>query len=88
VGQPVSLNWAEGIVFIHAIIPPITSEIIGEDFLNGKLYIASVNYAIMDTYQPHVTYKSPQGEIAVPIINLSSNITFSKLAKWLKNRAT
>ncbi len=87
VGQPVSLNWAEGVVFIHSAMPPDTSELIAEDFLKGKLYYISVNFALMDKYEPSVTYKSPQGEIAVPIINVSSSNLLSKLAKWLKNQA-
>ena len=45
VGQPVSLNWAEGVVFIHSVMPPDTSELIVEDFLKGKLYYISVNFA-------------------------------------------
>ena len=32
VGEPVSLNWAEGIVFIHTIMPPTTGELVAEDF--------------------------------------------------------
>ena len=87
-GQPVSLNWAEGVVFLHALMPPDSSEVTAEDFFKGKLYITSVNFALMDKYQNHVTYKSPQGEIAVPIINVSSNYILSELTKWLKNQKT
>ncbi len=87
VGQPVSLNWAEGVVFIHAVMPPDTSELIAEDFMKGKLYYISVNFALMNKYEPSVTYKNPQGEMAVPIINVSSNNLLSELAKWLKTQA-
>ena len=83
VGQPVALNWAEGVVFIHTVMEPITNELV-EEFLKGRLYCIDVNFALMERYQPQVTYKSPQGEIAVPIINVSSNQIFSELAKWLK----
>jgi hypothetical protein len=86
-GQPASLNWAEGVVFIHAILAPNTSEIVAEDFLKGKLYYISVNFALLDKYEPQVTYKSPHGEVAVPIINVSSSYTFSELAKWLKSQS-
>jgi len=88
VGQPVSLNWAEGIVFIHAVMPPTTSELVAEDFLKGKLYIISVNFALMNRYKPSITYKSPQGEVAVPIINVSSNSILSELVRWLKTQIT
>ena len=83
VGQPVSLNWAEGVVFIHTVMDPITDELVDE-FLKGRLYCIDVNFALMERYEPQVTYKSPQGEIAVPIINVSSKRILSELAKWLK----
>ena len=88
VGQPVSLNWAEGIVFTHAVMPATTSELVAEDFLKGKLYIISANFALVDRYKPSITYKSPQGEVAVPIINVSSNSILSELARWLKTQTT
>ena len=86
VGQPVSLNWVEGIIFIHTIMDPNTSELVAEDFLKGKLYIISANFALMDKYKPFITYKSPQGEIAVPVINVSSNSMLSELGRWLKTQ--
>ena len=85
VGQPASLNWAEGVVFIHVVMQPITDELV-EEFLKGRLYYIGVQFALMDKYQPSVTYKSTQGEIAVPIINVSSSQLLSELAKWLKTR--
>lgn len=88
VGQPASLNWAEGVVFIHSAMPPSTSELIAEDFMKGKLYYISVIFALLDEYQPQVTYKSPQGEMPVPIINVNSSYILSELAKWLKTQKT
>ena len=57
-----------------------------EDFLKGRLYYVGVNFALMDKYEPFLTYKSQQGEIAVPIINVSSSQMLSELAKWLKTQ--
>lgn len=85
-GQPVSLNWAEGVVFLHTPLPPNASKLVAEDFLKGKLYYVSVTFAIMDKYQAHLTYKGPQGEISVPVINVSSSHILSELAKWLKTQ--
>ena len=85
VGQPVSLNWAEGVVFVHSVMPPTTDELV-EEFLKGRLYYIGVSFALMDKYEPFVTYKSPQGEIAVPIINVGSSQMLSELAKWLKTQ--
>ena len=83
VGQPVALNWAEGVVFFHTVMDPITDELV-EEFLKGRLYYIGVNFALMERYKPQVTYKSSQGEIVVPIINVSSKRILSELAKWLK----
>ena len=85
-GQPVSLNWTEGIVFIHSVMEPTTDELV-QEYLKGRLYYIGVSFALMDKYEPSVTYKSPQGEIAVPIINVSSSQILSELAKWLKARS-
>ena len=82
-GQPVSLNWAEGVVFIHSVMTPNTDEPV-EEFLKGRIYFIGVNFALMNKYEPFIIYKSPQGEIALPIINISSNNMLSELAKWLK----
>ena len=85
VGHPVSLNWAEGVVFVHFPMEPTTDELV-EEFLKGRLYYIGVNFALMEKYKPSVTYKSPQGEIAVPVINVSSSKILSELAKWLKTQ--
>jgi len=85
-GQPVSLNWAEGVVFTHVALEPNTDDLVAE-LLKGRIYYVGVNFALMDKYQSFVTYKSPQGEIAVPIINASSSKLLSELAKWLKTQS-
>jgi len=82
-GQPVSLNWAEGTVFIHSALP-LTNDKVVEQCLRGRLYITGVSFALMDKYQPSVVFKNPQGEVAIPIMNLSSNKTLCEVAKWLK----
>jgi hypothetical protein len=82
-GQPVSMNWAEGTIFLHSPLPLTTDKVI-EQFLRGRLYITGVSFALMDKYQSSVVYKSPQGEIPIPVINLSSNKILCELAKWLK----
>ena len=85
-GQPVALNWAEGVVFVHITMQPVTDELV-EDFLKGRLYYIGVNFALMEKYEPSLTYKSPQGEIAVPILNVSSSQMLSELAQWLKTQS-
>lgn len=85
-GQPVALNWANGVVFIHAPLPPNTDELV-EDFLKGRIYYVGVNFAQMDQYQPFLVYKSKQGEIPIPILNVSSSQMLSELADWLKTQS-
>ncbi len=82
-GQPAALNWAEGVVFIHITMEPVTDELV-EEFLKGRLYYIGVQFALMEKYKPVLTHKSPQGEISVPVINVSSSLLLSELAKWLK----
>lgn len=91
IGQPVSLNWAEGVVFVYSLIPPTTDELV-QDYLKGRIYYTGIAFALMEQYEPSVTYKSPQArlrekEIAVPIINVNTNKILSKLATWLKTQS-
>lgn len=84
-GQPVSLNWAEGVVFTHAPLSPDTEELM-EDFLKGRIYYIGVNFALMEKYQPSMVYKGQQ-QFPIPIINASSSKMLSELAKWLKTQS-
>ena len=85
-GEPVSLDWAEGVVFTHTVLQPSTDEL-EREFLKGRLYIVSVSFALMNKYQTSATYKSSQGEIPVPIINVSSSKMLCELARWLKTQS-
>ncbi len=84
-GQPMALNWAEGMVFFHNPLPPATDKLT-EDFLKGRLYFLNVSYTEMPEYMPVVRYKSPQGEILVPVLNVSDSNLLCQLAKWLKSQ--
>jgi len=81
-GQPLALNWAEGIVFLALPYPP-DSEIIIEEALKGTMYWASVMFASMPKYEPIKRF----GARELPIINQSSIPHFRQVAKWLKNRS-
>ena len=82
-GQPVSLNWAKGVVFTHSLLLPTTDQLM-EDYLKGRLYIISVVFALMPEYKDVLEYNSPQGKIPVPVINSSYSNTLCELAEWLK----
>ncbi len=80
-GQPLMLNWAEGIIFL---ISPYhsDSDIIIEETLKGTQYLASIAFASMPKYEP--ARKLGVGEI--PIIDQTSLTEMKQIAQWLKNR--
>ena len=81
-GAPVSLSWANGIVFIHSAMISETDQVI-EDFLNGKVYWANVSFAEMPDYKPIFETKE---KLQVPVVNLSSSEIFRQVAEWLKKQ--
>ena len=85
-GTPVSLNWAKGVIFAHAPLPPSTDQLM-EDYLKGRLHIISVSFALMPEYKEVVSYKSPQREeIPIPVINASDSKALCEFAEWLKSQ--
>jgi hypothetical protein len=83
-GQPVALNWAKGVVFTHTTLSPSTDQLM-EDYLKGRLYIASANFALMPNYKEVVHYNSPDGQqIPIPVVNVSDSKALCELAEWLK----
>ena len=84
-GQPASLNWAKGVVFIHSVLPPDTDQLM-EEYIKGRVYCANVSFALMPEYKSVVYYKGPEGEAPVPVINVSSSKMLCELAEWLKSQ--
>ena len=81
-GLPVSLNWANGVVFTHSPLTSDTKELVNE-FLNGRIYWTNVSFAIMPKYKPVIETKE---RVQVPIINVSSNPIFVQAIEWLKQQ--
>jgi len=81
-GAPVSLNWANGVVFVYSALPPDTEQIM-EEFLKGKVYWVNVTFAAMPEYKPVWETKE---KIQVPIINVSSNPIIRQVTEWLKQQ--
>ena len=82
-GAPLALSWANGIVFVYSPIPPDSDQLIDE-FLKGRIYWANVSFADMPQYKQVLETKE---KIQVPVINTSSNATFSQVTEWLKNQS-
>jgi len=45
-GLPVIAQWADGVLFIHSLLPPDTNDLM-ERYLEGMIFWSSVNFALM-----------------------------------------
>ena len=79
IGQP--LVWVDGVIFEKGGLRD-TDDIIKEK-LEGKLHWNHLHYAILEKYQPE--FKITQGNIRIPVVNVSNNKTFREMAKWIKS---
>ena len=77
-GSPIS--WANGIAFEHHVMPP-TDEIIKEQ-IQGKIHWSHLAFAFMPRYQQVITI--PDGNVRIPILDLSDNEIFRDVAEWVK----
>jgi hypothetical protein len=82
-GKLSGLYWAEGVVFLYFPLPAST-EIAAKALIDEKrVYWTFVGYALMPKYQPTIETKE---KIIVPVIDVSSNPMFRKVANWLKEQ--
>jgi len=77
-GQPILLNWAEGVVFISQPIPPPEMP---EEYAKGELYIASISFAPMDEFSHNVR----SGNTEMPVIDVSRSPLSQQLGRFLKS---
>ena len=77
-GRPIILNWAEGIVFHHSPLPFNTKELLKER-KNGRIYWASVIFALMPNYVPTLKI----GPRDIPVVS-TPNLLLRRAAKWIK----
>jgi hypothetical protein len=82
-GKPAGLYWAEGVVFLYFPLPASTEAAAKELIENGRVYWTFVGYALMPKYQSTIETKE---KIIVPVIDMSSNPMFKKVASWLKEQ--
>lgn len=81
-GAPVSLNWANGLVFVYSPLTP-ENDLVLKAFLEGKIYWTNVSFAEMPNYKPLVETKE---RVQVPIINASSSSIIVQVMEWLKQQ--
>jgi hypothetical protein len=82
-GKTAGLYWAEGVVFLYFPLPASTSAVAKELIENKRVYWTFVGFAIMPKYQPIIETKE---KMIVPVIDMSSNAVFRKVALWLKEQ--
>ena len=80
-GKLAGLYWAEGIVFLYFPLPASTETAAKELIENKRVYWTFVGYSLMQKYQPTIETKE---KMIVPVIDMSSNPMFRKVASWLK----
>jgi len=82
-GKLAGLYWAEGVVFLYFPLPAST-EIAAKALIeNNRVYWTFVGYSLMPKYQSTIETKE---KIIVPVIDMSSNPMFRKVASWLKEQ--
>ncbi|MCS7114359.1 MAG: hypothetical protein RMJ15_07715 [Nitrososphaerota archaeon] len=82
-GKAAGLYWAEGVVFLYFPLPVATETAAKALVENKRVYWTFVGYALMPKYQPLIETKE---KIMVPVIDMSSNPMFRKVANWLKEQ--
>jgi hypothetical protein len=80
-GQPLFLNWAEGVVFIAIPASTDISEV-DAHITKGTVYFAGVTYSTMSKYRSSVQ----TGVDTIPIVDQSRSPVFLSIAKWIKER--
>jgi len=82
-GKLAGVYWAEGVVFLYFPLPAST-EVAAKELIESKrVYWTFVGYALMPKYHPTIETKE---KMIVPVIDMSSNPMFRKIANWLKER--
>lgn len=80
-GKLAWLYWAEGIVFLYFPLPASTETAAKALIEDKRVYWTFVAYSLMPKYQPTIETKE---KMIVPVIDMSSNPMFRKVASWLK----
>jgi len=82
-GKTAGLYWTEGVVFLYFPLPASTETAAKALVESRRVYWTFVGYALMPKYQPIIETKE---KIMVPVIDISSNPMFRKVANWLKEQ--
>lgn len=81
-GLPVMAQWAEGLIFVYFPLAPDTEELM-ENYLKGRIFWSSVNFALMPKYSPSIRV----GGLEIPVLDVSGHPVLVEVARWLKKHA-
>jgi hypothetical protein len=82
-GKMAGLYWTDGVTFLYfplSVNTELTAKALIEE---GKVYWAFLSYAPMPEFKPVIETKE---KIQVPVLNMSTNPLFQKVAAWLKKQ--
>jgi hypothetical protein len=79
IGRPIS--WADGIIF--EIVHFRDTEDIIKEKLEGRLHWSAISYCLLEKYQRE--FKVEEGNIRIPIFNVSDNLMFKEMVNWIKS---
>ena len=82
-GKTAGLYWTEVVVFLYFPLPASTETAAKALVESRRVYWTFVGYALMPKYQPIIETKE---KIMVPVVDMSSNPMFRKVANWLKEQ--
>ena len=82
-GKLAGLYWAEGVVFLYFPLPVSTETAAKELVEKRRVYWTFVGYALLPEYKRTIETKE---KIIVPVIDMSSNPMFRKVANTLKEQ--
>lgn len=82
-GKLAGLYWTEGVVFLYFPLPASTETVSKELIENKRVFWTFVGYSFMPKYQPTIETKE---KMIVPVVDMSSNPMFKKVANWLKEQ--
>jgi len=82
-GKTAGLYWAEGVLFLYFPLPASTETAAKELIENKRVYWTFIGYSLMPKYQPIIETRE---KMIVPVIDMSSNPMFRKVASWLKEQ--
>jgi hypothetical protein len=82
-GKLAGLYWAEGVVFLYFPLPASTETAAKDLIENKRVYWTFVGYSLMPKYQVTIETKE---KMIVPVIDMSSNPIFRRVASWLKEQ--